>query len=314
MCHSPPAWALDPHRALTQAYLRKWQFQQGLPQPTIFKIQQTSNGYIWLGTQSGLYRFDGIQFTAALEAGDASLNNLWIQDLCEDRNHNLWIATNDAGLVRLREGKAVSFGPAEGLPSLNVRCLLLARNGDLWIGTDQGLAHCAADAASQKLPDHVVISRVDPDAASFDVHALLEAPDETIWMGGDGNRLGIWNGSTMSIRTLASMPARGTVRALVEANDASVWIGTTAGLVHLSAADASGQERRFTRADGLPDDSIDCLIRSRDGNIWAGTRDGICRLQADEIESFRTRDGLSQSNGLDHLAEDHEGGRSGSER
>src|SRR5205823_391978 len=89
-----PAQALDPHRALTQAYLRKWQFQQGLPQPTIFKVLQSSDGYIWLGTQSGLYRFDGIQFTDAPAAGDVSLKNLWIQDLCEDRSHNLWIATS----------------------------------------------------------------------------------------------------------------------------------------------------------------------------------------------------------------------------
>src|SRR5258708_34622479 len=79
------AKALDAHRALTQALLRKWQFPQGLPQPTIFKIQQTYGGYLWLGTPAGLYRFDGIRFTAAPAVGESSLKNLWIQDFCEDR-------------------------------------------------------------------------------------------------------------------------------------------------------------------------------------------------------------------------------------
>ena len=302
---STRASALDPHRALTQAYLRKWQFQQGLPQPTIFKILQTSDSYLWLGTPSGLYRFDGFQFTAAADDGYPSLKSIWIQDLCEDRNHNLWIATNDAGLFRIGQGKTVSFGPSEGLPSTNVRCLLVARNGDLWIGTDNGLAHCAAEKESQKLPDPLAISRVDA-AAGYDVHVLFEAPDETIWMGGDGNRIGIWDGSALSSRTLTSIPARGSIRALVEARDGSVWIGTTAGLVHTGAGDKAGQERRLTRADGLPDDSIDCLIRSRDGSIWAGTKDGFCRLQNAEIESFRTRDGLSQST-VFTICEDHEG-------
>ncbi len=180
------AWALDPHRALTQALLRKWQFQQGLPQPTINKILQTADGYIWLGTPSGLYRFDGIRFTAAPEEGKASLADLWIQDLCEDRGHGLWIATNDSGLVRLKAGKAVSLGLAEGLPSINVRCLLIARNGDLWIGTDQGLARCAAD----KLLDRQAARPFDrlPRRSGNRHKRRVRAVRSTRWHDLDGRR------------------------------------------------------------------------------------------------------------------------------
>src|SRR4029077_6752839 len=101
----------------------------------------------------------------------------------------------------------------------------------------------------------------------------------------------VWSGSEFSSRTLAALPPRGSVNALLGARDASVWVGTNAGLVHLSA----GQERRITRADVLPDDMVECLAQSRDRIVWVGTRDGISRLQGDEIESFRARDGLSQS-------------------
>src|SRR5262245_15063789 len=119
------AWALDPQRALTQAFLRKWQFPQGLPQATIFAIHQTSDRYLWLGTEAGLYRFDGIRFSAAPGAAADALRNLWITDLREDGDHNLWVATNDSGVVRVHDGTAIRYGLDAGLPSKHVRCLLL---------------------------------------------------------------------------------------------------------------------------------------------------------------------------------------------
>ena len=169
-----------------------------------------------------------------------------------------------------------------------------------------GLAHIAADKPSLKLPDQPGIRQIPQHAARTDIAALFEAPDDTIWIGGEGNRIGIWNGSAFSSRTFTSIPPRGSVRAIAEARDGSVWVGTTAGLVHVSTGDQAGHEQRLTRADGLPDDSIECLVRSPDGTIWAGTRDGICRLRGNEIESFNTRDGLSQST-VFTICEDHEG-------
>ena len=162
MIFSGPALALDPHRALTQALLRKWQFQQGLPQATIFTIRQTTDGYLWLGSQSGLFRFDGLRFVAAHGGSGISLNNLWIEDLCEDREHYLWIATNDAGLVRLKQGMAVQFGRAEGLPSMHVSRLLLDRLGDLWAGTDGGLARWTQDRFIQASPRRPMLTSCPP--------------------------------------------------------------------------------------------------------------------------------------------------------
>jgi signal transduction histidine kinase/ligand-binding sensor domain-containing protein len=292
-----PARAVDPERALTQALLRKWQFQQGLPQPTVLKILQTSDRYLWLGTQSGLYRFDGIRFSDAPGGSRAALKDHWVTDLCEDQDHNLWIATNDAGLVRLRDGAVEHVGVAEGLPSEHVRALLVDRQGDVWAATDGGLARRSRGGAQFSAV------RGADGLAPNDGRTLCEARDGTIWIGGEGNQLALWDGSKLTSRPLASLAARGSVHALLGDRDGGVWIGTTAGLVRIQA----GQETRFTRAAGLADDAIECLAQSRDGVIWAGTRDGISRLMGDEIESFRTRDGLSQST-VYTLCEDHEGG------
>lgn len=292
---SKTTWALDPQRAITQALHRKWQFPQGLPQATIYAIRQTSDGYLWLGTQAGVYRFDGIRFVAARGGDDVALKTLWIHDLCEDQDHNLWIATNDAGLVRLHDGKAVSLGLAAGLPSLTVRCLLFDRDGALWAGTAAGLARWDGGKFT--------VYGAELGLASHAVHALCAAEDGTIWIGGEGDRLSMWNGSSFASRTLASLPRRGAVRTFLGARDGSVWVGTTAGLIHLNAA----EERRLTRADGLADDGVECLHQSRDGTVWVGTKEGMSRLSGTEIESFRTRDGLSQST-VYSLCEDHEGG------
>src|SRR5262245_20112434 len=172
------ALALDPQRALTQAFLRKWQFPQGLPQATIFAIRQTSDRYLWLGTQAGLYRFDGIRFSAAPGGAAVALQSLWITDLCEDPEHNLWVATNDSGVVRLHDGAAVRYGLDAGLPAEQVRCLLLDRRGDLWVGTEEGAARLSGQG-----------SRFDPyrheqGLVIEDVRAICETADREIWFGG----------------------------------------------------------------------------------------------------------------------------------
>ena len=99
------AFALDPNRTLTQYVHRIWQLQQGLPDATITSIRQTHDGYLWLGTQAGLVRFDGVRFTSFGVINRGALNHVWVRNLLEDEHHNLWIGTNNAGLIRLEKGR-----------------------------------------------------------------------------------------------------------------------------------------------------------------------------------------------------------------
>ena len=86
--------ALDPNRTLTQYVHRIWTVQQGLPTGTIYDIWQTRDGYIWLGTQTGLVRFDGVRFTAAENIYPGVPENLWVRAGFEDSSGSLWVATN----------------------------------------------------------------------------------------------------------------------------------------------------------------------------------------------------------------------------
>ena len=93
----PRTDALSPDRSLTQALRRIWQFQQGLPDATILCVRQLGPGYLYLGTPTGLIRFDGIRFTRIEAVGEA-----WVQDVVTDQNlDDLWVATNGRGVIRL---------------------------------------------------------------------------------------------------------------------------------------------------------------------------------------------------------------------
>jgi ligand-binding sensor domain-containing protein/anti-sigma regulatory factor (Ser/Thr protein kinase) len=293
-----PAAALDPHRALTQALLRKWQAPQGLPQPAILSIRQTSDAYIWLGTQSGLFRFDGVRFVAPPHGdGINPLEGIWVQDLCEDREHRLWIATSDAGVIRPGHGAFERFGRDEGLPSLNVHRLLVDQQGTLWAGTEDGLARWTGTGFET--------CRAGQGRAANRVQALCQTADGRIWIGTEDGALDVWDGERFSPRPLQSLPEPAPIRTLLESDEGVVWVGTTSGLIRVEG----DSERRITRSDGLADDGVECLARSRNGVLWVGTKDGLSRLrdrQGEEIESFRARDGLSQST-VFALWEDHEG-------
>src|ERR1041385_5712516 len=77
-------YALDPSRTLSQYVHRIWQVQQGLPQASIYAIVQTHDGYLWLGTQTALVKFDGVRFTTIEQLDGVSLANVWVTQLVED--------------------------------------------------------------------------------------------------------------------------------------------------------------------------------------------------------------------------------------
>src|SRR5580765_8435676 len=101
--------ALDAARTLTQYVHRIWQTQQGLPQPSVYAVVQTSDGRLWLGTQTGLVRFDGVRFTTVGESGGVTLADVWVTQLVKDRAHALWIGTDASGIFRLQNGSLTRF-------------------------------------------------------------------------------------------------------------------------------------------------------------------------------------------------------------
>src|SRR5512142_2317113 len=96
-----PAWSLDPHKTIAQYAHEGWSTKNGLPEADVMAILQTRDGYLWVGTEEGLARFDGNRF-AVFDRKTGSLPNNRIQTLAETSDGSLWIGTEN-GLSRLKD-------------------------------------------------------------------------------------------------------------------------------------------------------------------------------------------------------------------
>ncbi len=131
------ARGLDPSRNLQQYILDSWQIREGLPQNTVQAIAQTRDGYLWIGTQEGLARFDGVQFTTFDRRNTPELKSHYILSLLADRVGRLWIGTNN-GLVLYEGGKFTRFTAPHAPSDVYIRHLYMDERNRLWIGTDLG--------------------------------------------------------------------------------------------------------------------------------------------------------------------------------
>lgn len=296
-----PASALDPGRRLTQYLHRIWQARQGLPESSIVAIHQTPDGYLWLGTEEGLVRFDGVRFTSPEDLDGLALPKMSVRQIAEDSRGGLWIATADAGLFRIENGTVAHLSEREGLPSDKVACLFRGQQGELWACTERGLAQIK-DGKIHVIEASAGLATGDIKEAVGSIQAAAQLRDGSIWMGGDGAHLTVWNGTQFTTFSLHSVPAYVRVQAMLAGSDGALWIGTTAGLIRLE----NGREQRFTKTDGLANDAVLSLAEGRNESIWIGTDGGFSRWRNGEIESFLPKNGLSQST-VASLYEDREG-------
>lgn len=310
-------WALDSSRSLTQYVHRIWTTQQGLPTGTIYDVWQTRDGFLWLATQTGLVRFDGVRFTPAETIYPELPENLWVRSGFEDPDGALWIGTNDAGIYRLAPSTTklnsvglnsiTHYSTKEGLPSDQVYCLVPGAQGSLWACTANGAAEISVAGVSN---GKIEIVRRGLQAGNEAVRAACVAPDGRLWTGTEGALVYVGAPSAPAGQVeaipLRMIPSDASVRAIA-CGQSSIWVGTTEGLVEITGSAQIGwAEKLYTTRSGLADDGVLSLNQRADGSLWVGTRAGFSRLRNGEFESFRPQDGLSQSS-VSSLFEDREG-------
>src|SRR5687768_13016148 len=127
------------HAQNTRMAFERLSLEQGLSQTTVLCVFQDSRGFLWLGTEDGLNRYDGISFkTYKYDPADqTSLPNNMVWAIVEDREGDLWLGTEGGGLARWdhRTDRFVRVGsPTPGTPVARIRALAVAADGGLWIG------------------------------------------------------------------------------------------------------------------------------------------------------------------------------------
>src|SRR5262245_46330209 len=109
------SFALDPDRLITQYIHNIWTVDQGLPHNVTTAIAQTPDGYLWVTTQSGLARFDGVRFTVFDKNNTPAITHDYLLSLCTDRDSSLWIGSLEGGLVHYKDGAFTNYTTKDGL-------------------------------------------------------------------------------------------------------------------------------------------------------------------------------------------------------
>ena len=286
---------------------RSWTTEDGLPHNAVNAIAQTSDGYLWLGTDSGLGRFDGVRCRVfGLSDG---LSSLQITALLADRRGVLWIGTYGGGLSRLAQGRIETITTREGLAGDTIIALLEDADGAIWIGTGTGLSRwhegklttVTAEPAAQvyvralgqdrqgtlwvaslhqgllRLEDGKLVHVAGPpDISDGAWYSLLADRDGRLWAGLRGGAI-LCQKETGWTRygTNQGVPL-GYITSLAQTPEGTIWAGSLdEGLLFLK----DGTFRTLRQQDGLTDNAVRCVFVDREQNLWAGTRaGGLSRL------------------------------------
>ena len=271
---------LDSGTPLDRILIQTWRSSQGMPQDSVTSIAQDSSGFLWIGTEEGLSRFDGVRFANYDKTNSGPGNNV-VLALLFDRQKNLWIGTNGGGLFRLQNGKFQSYTIADGLPNNSIRALYQDKNGALWIGTDGGGLARLSGSKFQ------VFTRADglPDNSIFSISGSSSGD---IWVGTHAGLSRFRKGNFLTIRT-GSSPGSDYIRVVRVLQDGIVWVGTNNGLSRIAGSEITS----YTTADGLPSNLISALYQDRSGTLWVGTMGaGLSRLSHGSFLNISERAGL----------------------
>ncbi len=293
--HQAARAALDPTRALTQYIHQNWQVETGLPQRSVSAVAQTADGYIWLGTEGGLVRFDGVNFTVYDKRTTPEMPGDLITSLLADRQKNLWIGTQ-GGLVRLTHGQFKTFGLTDGLTSNSILSLYQDSRGALWIGTDGGGLVRFQDGMFKTFTKTSGLA----DNAVF---SISEDKGGALWLGTHSGLSRMWNGRFQTFTTSDGL-GNNYIRATYIDGQGNVWAGTNGGGL---CRVATGGITCFTEKDGLTSNSLLALMQDKAGTLWIGTMNGgLDRMVNGKISSFTEKNGFSGSD-VGALLEDREG-------
>lgn len=282
---------------------------QELPSNTILNLFEDAEQNIWVGTQAGMLRLsntpvktvslpdssdsdaetvyedrDGSVWIAAVRVfrfsnGKASLyhfpgiNGVRVRNVFRDRDGALWIGTEGEGAYRQTARGVVHYSTASGLVNNFVRAFLQARDGSVWIGTDEGV--------SQWTPKGFKNYQVRDGLCYFSIRSLLEDRTGNIWIGTDRG-LSLLHNARFEDHPVVDALKREKVWAMHEDTDGGLWFGTRTGGLYRWR---SGKLSHFTTSSGLPSNSIYELVEDPNGMLWISGPTGISEVNRRELDA-----------------------------
>lgn len=295
----------------------------GLPTSEANAIVQSEDGYIFIGSYSGLTFYDGVSFTRfSAQTGITSVVSLFI-----DKDDRLWIGTNDSGIVLYTEGEYTFYGHDAGLSSLSVRSITQDDSGRIIFATTEGLAYigddgkavpiddpvvngkylkllsksfdgviygCTTDGVCFSLEDLKITSSFDSKTLNFGTANCITPDPETrgkVWIGTKESAVicgDIFNG--MSNRRTYSVAPHTNINTVCPTDAGAFWVCTDSGIGMLNA---SG---RYTQYADLPmNNSVENVMTDYEGNLWfVSSRQGVMKVVGSDFSNVSEKAGLDK--------------------
>jgi signal transduction histidine kinase/ligand-binding sensor domain-containing protein len=309
-------------RSIDQFFHTAWTVREGAP-GQVTALAQTADGYLWLGTQTGLYRFDGVKFERyrPREGGDFLASS--VASLYAPPSGGLWVGFRYGVASFIKDDRATHYGAAAGLPTATVYAIAGTPDGRIWAATFNGLARLDGErwtlpGPGMGLPGNrarnlsvdregrlwvasdQALAWLPKDGKRFEIatrtvgriNRIAEAPDGSIWVAeADGGVRPIWaggappedHGPTLNLSSAGLLFDR----------DGALWMPTLGeGIRRVPRVlelprqiiDASGTAaQRFVERDGLSSDYISAVIQDREGNVWVGGSRGLDRFRLSRL-------------------------------
>jgi len=287
-------------------------------------LAQTADGYLWLGTQSGLFRFDGVRFERFEPSTGPGLPSAHIHALFAVPDGGLWIGSSAGDVSLLKNGKLTNYGEKDGMPHGFVWSFAQDRQGKIWVAASQGLfrlegskwARMGADwnyaesamsllvdsqgtlwvglsGSVRFLPEGETRFRLAASGSRY-VKSLARSPDGKLWMADFGNGVKpvpIPPDDLRAARPMIDVASN----AILFDDQGSLWV-TSLGdgirrvpypekLDGKRIGHLSSDAEMFTQKQGLSGDAILCILQDREGNVWTGTNIGLDRFRQSPVVS-----------------------------
>jgi ligand-binding sensor domain-containing protein/serine phosphatase RsbU (regulator of sigma subunit) len=285
------AEAADGARSFDQYATRAWTQSEGLPQNTVSSIAQTPEGYLWLATEGGLVRFDGVTMTTFDRRNQPHLLSANVLTLGVDGAGVLWVGTT-AGVHRLVKGKLEPLPLAAGSAHNPGVTALAFQPETTFVGTDAGLF---------RVRDGVATKLLLPGASDQQVSAVT-AVGSRVLVGTPSGLFAVDGDAVRDITQQVRLPFR-DVRALGATRDGSVLVGGRGEFVKLG-----DHPQHVARAEGMPSEPVTAFLEGERGLLWVCTDGaGLLRVGVKGIERFTARDGLVDDH-VKAIFDDHRGG------
>jgi ligand-binding sensor domain-containing protein len=302
-----------------------WGDNNGFLGGAVYGVAQSADGYLWIATERGLVRFDGLNYRLIQRPIPDLPPTGPVRGLVSDAEGNVWVRLSGPRLLCYRDGRFEDAVSAFGLEAVTLTTMssdnsggvLLSGLGDRTLRYSGGKFETIVQTA--KIPgtaismaqtrDHRIwigtpdnglfrvndgaISSVTPQLANKKINTLLAANSGGLWIGTDEG-LFFWDGAQLQEANLPPLMSQLQILALAKDPQGNIWVGTNRGLIRVTAAGTVSLDQLSSR----PDADVTTIYLDRDGALWFGGSRGIERLRDGMFTTYSRADGLpSDSNG-----------------